>query len=74
MIARLAELAEFDELREHFNGLFEVELEKLARQTFALPENHDRLEWERLRARYDGIEKVLSFPAREQERQRKESR
>jgi hypothetical protein len=62
MIARLAALPEFAALKDYFDERREVDVQKLARQTFASPENHDRVEWERLRAFYAGVDAVLSLP------------
>jgi chromatin segregation and condensation protein Rec8/ScpA/Scc1 (kleisin family) len=64
MVARLAEIREFQELVEHFNELREDDVKKLARKTYAKPEEHDRIEWERLRAYHAGIDAVLGFPAK----------
>ena len=73
MIARLADLREFAELTEYLNELREEEVQRLARKTFSLPEQHDRIEWERLKARWDGIDEMLALPAKERDRQRKEN-
>ena len=73
MIARLAELREFDELAQHFNALREEEVQRLARKTFANPEGHDRIEWERLRARWDAIDSLLALPAKERKKLREET-
>ena len=70
MIARLADLREYDELRQHFHALREEEVQRLARKTFAMPENHDRLEWERLKARWAGIEEVLDLPIKQREKRK----
>lgn len=72
-IARLADLHEFEALRQHFEEEREADIQKLARQTFALPEKHDMLEWERKKAFYAGVDAVLSLPVKEREKQRKES-
>lgn len=72
-LARLADLHEFAELKQHFDELREEEVQRLARKTFALPEQHDRLEWERLKARWAGIDAVLSLPVKERDKQREES-
>jgi len=74
MIARLADLREFAELKQFFDEQREEVIQKLARQTFALPEEHDRLEWERKKAFYAGVDAVLALPVKEREAQRKESR
>lgn len=73
MIARLADLREFAELKDAFEESKEAAVQKLARQTFALPEEHDTLAWERLKAFYAGVDAVLSLPAKERDKQRKES-
>jgi hypothetical protein len=73
MIAHLADLREFAELRAHFDEVQQSTIEKLARQTFALPEEHDRLEWERKKAFFAGVDAVLVLPMKERESQRKES-
>lgn len=64
MIARLADLREFSELRQHFDDLREEEVQRLARKTFASPELHERVEWERLKARWAGVDAVLDFPVK----------
>lgn len=73
MIARLADLREFAELTEYLNELREEEVQRIARKTFAMPENHDRLEWERLKARWDGIDEILALPSKERDKKRKEN-
>lgn len=73
MIARLADIREFAELTQHLNELREEEVQRIARKTFALPEQHDRVEWERLKARWGGIDEMLALPAKERDRQRKEN-
>ena len=73
MIARLADLREWDEFVQHFHALREEEVQRLARKTFAMPEHHERVEWERLKARWDGIEEVLAFPVKQRDKQRKDS-
>lgn len=73
MVVRLADLHEFAELKKHFDEQCEEEIQALARKTFALPEHHDRLEWERKKAFYAGVDAVLSLPVKERESQRKES-
>ena len=72
-IARLADLHEFAELKTFFDEQREHDIEKLARQTFALPEKHDQLEWERKKAYYAGVEAVLALPVKAREAIRKES-
>jgi chromatin segregation and condensation protein Rec8/ScpA/Scc1 (kleisin family) len=72
MIARLADLREFDELCQHFAALKEEEVQRLARKTFALPEQHETVEWERLKARWSGIDEVLALPVKER-KNRKEA-
>ena len=64
MIARLADLREFTELKSEFDERREEQVQKLARKTFALPEEHDRLEWERLKAFYEGVDAVLGEPVK----------
>lgn len=73
MIARLADLREFDELKQHLEAQREEEVQRLARKTFALPEQHDRIEWERLKARWDAIDEVLALPVKQRDKNRKES-
>lgn len=73
IIARLADLHEFAELKQHFDELCEADIQALARKTFALPAEHDMLEWERKKAFYAGVDAVLSLPVKERESQRKES-
>ena len=59
MLARLASLPEFLELERHFEEEKEREINKLGRQLFARPEEHDRIEAERLKAKYAGIDSVF---------------
>lgn len=68
MIARLADLPEFRELIKYVKEREEEDVKTLARKTYRLPEHHDRLEWEKLKARYAGAFDVLELPiiAREQ--------
>lgn len=73
MIARLADLREYDELCQHYAELKENEIKTLAWQTFKLPEEHGVGEWERLKARWHGIDEVLNFPAKQRKQQRKDS-
>lgn len=73
LVARLADLHEFAELKKHFDEQCEAEIQALARKTFAQPANHDTLEWERKKAFYAGVDAVLSLPVKERESQRKES-
>jgi len=63
MIARLADLPEFRELEKHIKEREEEDVKTLARKTYKLPEMHDRLEWEKLKARYAGAFDVLALPA-----------
>lgn len=42
-------------LKEMVDKVIELETQDLARKTYKMPENHDRIEWERLRARHDGM-------------------
>ncbi len=72
-IARLADLHEWAELTAYFEEQREDEIQRLARKTFAQPEHHDSLEWERKKAFYAGVDAVLSLPVKERESQRKES-
>lgn len=60
MIARLGDMTEFSALHEALKKRMEAEVEKLARQTYRMPEEHDRLEWIRLRALHDGMEAVFA--------------
>lgn len=64
MIARLADLREFSELRQHFDAIREDEVKTLAIKTFKSPEHHDRIEWERLKARWAGVDAVLDLPVK----------
>ena len=73
LLARLADLHEFAELKKYFDEQREEEIQRLARKTFASPEHHDQLEWERKKAFYAGVDAVLSLPVKERESQRKES-
>ena len=62
MIARLADLREFAELKAEFDERREEQVQALARKTFRLPAEHDQLEWERLKAFYIGVAAVLDEP------------
>lgn len=62
MIARLADLPEFRELQAYIAEREEKDVETLARKTYALPESHDALEWEKLKARYAGARETLDVP------------
>lgn len=73
MIARLADSREFAELKQEFDERCEEEIQRLARKTFALPEQHDVLEWERKKAFYAGVDAVFALPVKERETARKES-
>jgi Fe-S cluster assembly scaffold protein SufB len=73
MIARLADLREFAELETHFKERREEDIQVLARKTFAHPDQHDAIEWERKKAFYAGVDAVLSLPEKERNSQRKES-
>lgn len=72
MIARLADLREFDELCQHFVAQKEEEVQRLARKTFALPEEHTTIAWERLKARWAGIDEALGLPVKQREKNRKD--
>jgi hypothetical protein len=72
-VARLADLHEWAELKKHFDEEREEDIQRLARKTFAQPEHHDRIEWERKKAFYAGVDAVLSLPSKVREEQRKES-
>lgn len=76
MLARLADIHEFHELKKHFDVDREEAVQALSRKTFANPEGHDRLEWEKLRAYYAGVDAVLALPvkARRTVSNREESR
>lgn len=63
MIARLVDLPEFRELIAYVKEREEEDVKTLARKTYKLPEVHDGLEWERLKARYRGAFDVLELPA-----------
>jgi uncharacterized protein YciW len=62
MIARLADLREFGELKAHFDERRERDVSSLGRKMFANPEEHERLEAERLKAFYAGVAAVLDEP------------
>lgn len=62
MIARLADRPEFAELLKYVKEREEEDVKNLARKTYKLPEAHERLEWERLKARYAGAFEVLDLP------------
>lgn len=59
MLARLASLPEFLELERHFEEAKERDIQKLGIRVFTDPEMHDRIEAERLKAKYGGIESVF---------------
>jgi chromatin segregation and condensation protein Rec8/ScpA/Scc1 (kleisin family) len=63
MIARLVDSPEFRELAKHIKEREEEDVKTLARKTYKLPEHHDGLEWEKLKARYAGAFDVLGLPA-----------
>lgn len=64
LIAILGDLPGFIELKTYSVEERERRLETLARKTFANPEGHERLEWEKLRAFAAGMDFVLSAPER----------
>ena len=64
MIARLADLREFAELKAHFDERREREVNRLGQKFYANPEAYDRLDAERLKAFYAGVEAVLGEPIR----------
>jgi hypothetical protein len=73
MIARLADLPEFAELKTHFHEIREADVQALARKTFANPEGHDGLEWERKKAFYQGVDAVFALPVKARAKLAKES-
>lgn len=74
MIARLADLPEWYELEKHIREREEEDVQTLARKTYRLPEKHETLEWERLKARYAGAFDVIGLPkAASEELKREES-
>lgn len=70
LIARLANMHEFGELRDLLEAEREEAIAKLGRQVFANPETHDRLEAERLRAFHRGVEHVFATVRRLAEKER----
>ena len=62
MIARLADSPEFAELIKYVKEREEEDVKNLARKTYKLPEHHERLDWEKLKARYAGAFEVLDLP------------
>ena len=62
MIARLADLREFAELKAHFDERQERDVARLGEKFFANPEVYDRLDAERLKAFYAGVRAVLGEP------------
>ena len=62
MIARLADLREFAELRAHFDERQEREVARLGEKFFYSPETYSRLDAERLKAFYAGVRAVLGEP------------
>lgn len=74
MVARLADLREFAELKQAFDDIREADIQALARKTFAMPSEHDTLEWEKKKAFYAGVDAVLSLPVKERQSQREEQK
>jgi len=62
MIARLADLVEFAELKAHFAARREHDTVALGKRMVAAPESYDRLDAERLKAFYAGVDAVLGEP------------
>jgi hypothetical protein len=73
MVARLADLREFEELKQHFDADREEAVQRPARKTFASPEHHDEKKWIELKAYYAGVDAVLGLPEKQRDTQRKES-
>lgn len=67
MIARLADLREFAELRAEFEERKEEAITKLGRQAIADPDNHTALEAHKLKAFYAGADAVLALPVKARE-------
>jgi uncharacterized protein YciW len=62
MIARLADLREFAELKTHFEERQEADVARLGQKYFASPQDWDREEAIRLKAFYAGAAAVLALP------------
>jgi len=62
MIARLADLREFAELKSHFDERRDHDIARLGQKYFANPDDWDRAEAIRLKAFYAGVEAVLGEP------------
>lgn len=62
IVARLADSPEFAALKEHFEELATAQAHELGRKNFAMPDKHDALEWERLRAFHKGAMAVFEEP------------
>lgn len=62
MIARLADLREFAELKTHFEERREAEAIRFGKASMANPEAHDQLEAHKLKAFYAGVDAVLGLP------------
>ncbi len=71
-IARLADSFDFAALRQMMAEGEQLAISKLAQKTYALPEKHDRIEWERLQAYWDGVEYVFQVVERAQAAVRKD--
>jgi hypothetical protein len=62
MIARLADLREFAELKTHFEERQQQDVARLGQRYFSAPEEWDRDEATRLKAFYAGVDAVLGLP------------
>lgn len=61
-IARLADFAEFEELKKHFEQRRIDEAHKLGRQMVADPGTHGETEARHLKSFYAGVDAVLALP------------
>ena len=64
MIAQLADLPTFEQLRVEFEERRTVAIEKLGMKCFLVPDSHEQVEWERLKAYYQGVADALALPAK----------
>lgn len=58
-IARLAGNPDFEALKQFLAREEDEAVQALARKSFALPEEHDTVEWQKLRAYWDGARSVI---------------
>lgn len=59
-IARLGDNFDFGALRQMMAAREEEAVQALARKTYKIPEQHDRVEWEKLASFWNGVRHVFS--------------